>query len=102
MNMLDPTAIANTDCSGPEDIRGLFIRRFTKDVRAQLKKVMHEREVHELRTCTSEEEEAVLRDKQKGGSFVSRSIFPCSLSRKRSKARSLKRQRRISFKTSNS
>jgi hypothetical protein len=28
MNMLDPTAIANPDDYGPEDIKGLYIRRF--------------------------------------------------------------------------
>ena len=31
MNMLDPTAIANPDDYGPEDIKGLCIRRFKKD-----------------------------------------------------------------------
>ncbi len=31
MNMLDPTAIANSDDYGPDDIQGLYIRRFKKD-----------------------------------------------------------------------
>lgn len=36
MNMLNPTAIADPDRYGPEDIRGLFIRRFKKDIREQV------------------------------------------------------------------
>ena len=36
MNMLDPTAIANPNDYTPEDIRGLCIRRFKKDVKDQV------------------------------------------------------------------
>ena len=36
MNMLDPTAIANPADYTPEDIRGLFVRRFKGDVKEQL------------------------------------------------------------------
>lgn len=36
MNMLNPTAIANPEEYGPEDIQGLFIRRFKKDVQDQI------------------------------------------------------------------
>ena len=35
MTMLDPTAIADPDHYAPEDIKGLFVRRFKKDVRGQ-------------------------------------------------------------------
>ena len=36
MNMLDPTAIANPNDYTPEDIKGLCIRRFKKDVKDQV------------------------------------------------------------------
>ena len=36
MNMLNPTAIANPNDYGPEDIKGLFVRRFKKDVQDQI------------------------------------------------------------------
>jgi len=36
MNMLDPTAIANPDDYGPDDIKGLYIRRFKKDIQHQM------------------------------------------------------------------
>lgn len=45
MNMLDPTAIANPDEYGPEDIKGLFIRRFKKDVQDQVQKAFKERKI---------------------------------------------------------
>ena len=45
MNMLDPTAIANPDDYGPEDIKGLFIRRFKKDIQAQVQNAFKEREI---------------------------------------------------------
>jgi len=36
MNMLDPTAIANPDDYTKDDIKGLFIRRFKKDIQHQV------------------------------------------------------------------
>ncbi len=36
MNMLNPTAIADPDNYGPDEIRGLFLRRHKKDVQAQM------------------------------------------------------------------
>jgi hypothetical protein len=45
MNMLDPTAIASPDNYGPEDIQGLFIRRFKKDIQDQVKGVFQERQI---------------------------------------------------------
>ena len=43
MNMLDPTAIANPNDYTPEDIRGLCIRRFKKDVKNQVAGSFYER-----------------------------------------------------------
>jgi SNF2 family DNA or RNA helicase len=45
MNMLDPTAIADPEKYGPEDIRGLFIRRFKKDIQAQVSSAFKERTI---------------------------------------------------------
>lgn len=45
MHMLDPTAIANPDEYGPEDIEGLYIRRFKKDVQDEVAKAFPEREI---------------------------------------------------------
>ena len=45
MNMLDPTAIANPESYGPEDIKGLFIRRFKKDIQGQVEKAFKPRKI---------------------------------------------------------
>lgn len=45
MNMLDPTAIANPESYGPEDIKGLFIRRFKKDIQGQVEKAFKTRKI---------------------------------------------------------
>jgi superfamily II DNA or RNA helicase len=45
MNMLDPTAIANPENYGPEDIKGLFIRRFKKDIQDQVQKAFKQRKI---------------------------------------------------------
>ena len=45
MNMLDPTAIANPEEYGPGDIKGLFIRRFKKDIQDQVEHAFKEREI---------------------------------------------------------
>jgi SNF2 family DNA or RNA helicase len=45
MNMLDPTAIANTDDYGPKDIKGLYIRRFKKDIQNQVESAFKERRI---------------------------------------------------------
>lgn len=58
MNMLDPTAIANPEKYTPEEIRGLFIRRFKKDIKAQVAKDFPERDIFKLRTEASAAEEA--------------------------------------------
>ena len=48
MNMLNPTAIKDESNYGPEDIEGLFIRRFKKDIKDQVKEAFPERvtEIH--------------------------------------------------------
>lgn len=58
MNMLNPTAIKNPKDYGPEDIDGLFIRRFKKDIKAQITGNFPERVVHTPRAEASAQEEA--------------------------------------------
>jgi superfamily II DNA or RNA helicase len=57
MNMLDPTAIANPETYGPEDIKGLYIRRFKKDIQAQVESAFKEREIRVAHCQASLEEE---------------------------------------------
>ena len=57
MNMLDPTAIANPDKYTPEDIKGLCVRRFKKDVRNQAAGTFLERNVELVPTVASLAEE---------------------------------------------
>jgi len=49
MNMLDPTAIVNPEEYGPEDIKGLYIRRFKKDIQAQVESAFKERQIRVAR-----------------------------------------------------
>ena len=58
MNMLDPTAIANPDDYGPEDIKGLYIRRFKKDIQYQVESAFREREIKTARAAATDAEEA--------------------------------------------
>ncbi|MBU1737084.1 MAG: DEAD/DEAH box helicase family protein [Proteobacteria bacterium] len=58
MNMLDPTAIANPEEYGPEDIKGLFIRRFKKDIQGQVEKAFKTREISKAYCQSSAAEEA--------------------------------------------
>ena len=59
MNMLDPTAIADPDNYTREDIKGLFIRRFKKDIQGQVEKAFKERKISIARCqATPVEEEA--------------------------------------------
>jgi len=57
MNMLDPTAIADPEDYTKDEIRGLFIRRFKKDIRHQVKDAFREREIASRRVQASPEEE---------------------------------------------
>lgn len=58
MNMLNPTAIVNPEEYGPDDIKGLFIRRFKKDIKDQVKTAFPERVVRVDRSSASRDEEA--------------------------------------------
>jgi len=58
MNMLDPTAIADPEHYGPEDIKGLFIRRFKKDIQDQVPLAFKERNISVAGTGASAVEEA--------------------------------------------
>lgn len=57
MNMLDPTAIADPDNYGPEDIKGLFIRRFKKDIQDQVQNAFKQREIRKAYCSASPIEE---------------------------------------------
>ncbi len=59
MNMLDPTAIADEDEYGPDDIQGLFIRRFKKDIQDQVESAFKKRKIAKARATASPAEEAV-------------------------------------------
>jgi superfamily II DNA or RNA helicase len=59
MNMLDETAIANPKEYQREDIEGLFVRRFKKDVQAELGKAFPERQMRQLHAVASQAEEDV-------------------------------------------
>jgi SNF2 family DNA or RNA helicase len=59
MNMLDPTAIADPDHYTKEDIKGLCVRRFKKDVKDQVSGSFLERHVEVVRCKASEKEEHV-------------------------------------------
>lgn len=47
MNMLDPTAIANPKEYTKDDIQGLCIRRFKKDVKDEIRGAVFERKITE-------------------------------------------------------
>lgn len=52
MNMLDPTAIANPHDYSKEDIKGLCIRRFKKDVKDQVEGAFKERRIN-IEKCSA-------------------------------------------------
>lgn len=56
MNMLDPTAIANPEAYTKEDIKGLCVRRFKKDVKDQVSGSFLERRI-ELERCKASAKE---------------------------------------------
>jgi len=58
MNMLDPTAITNPDSYTREDIKGLFIRRFKKDIQHQVERSFKERRIAVARCRATAAEEA--------------------------------------------
>lgn len=57
MNMLNPTAIKDEADYGPADIKGLFIRRFKKDIKNQVRGNFPERVVHTVKHAASDAEE---------------------------------------------
>ncbi|MGA3027190.1 MAG: DEAD/DEAH box helicase [Bryobacteraceae bacterium] len=57
MNMLNPTANANPNDYGRDDIKGLFVRRFKKDIQDQIAGGMKERRVLKLSRDASPKEE---------------------------------------------
>lgn len=57
MNMLDSTAIADPSNYGPEDIKGLFIRRFKKDIKHQVTSQFKERIIRKITAASSPAEE---------------------------------------------
>lgn len=57
MNMLDPTAIANPDEYTRDEIDGLFLRRFKKDVQDQVQKAFPERTIAKAHATASDAEE---------------------------------------------
>ena len=59
MNMLDPTAIANPSAYTKEDIKDLYLRRFRKDVIADLRSSVQERDTADVDCQASEREERV-------------------------------------------
>lgn len=58
MNMLNPTAIADPEHYTKEDIKGLFIRRFKKDIKAQVSFSFRERKIAVAKAKATPEEEA--------------------------------------------
>lgn len=58
MNMLDPTAIADPADYTKDDIKGLFVRRFKKDVQAGASGAFMKRKIFTLECAASPEEEA--------------------------------------------
>ena len=59
MNMLDPTAIADPSQYTKDDIKDLYLRRFRKDVIADLRNSVKERDTADVECPASEKEERV-------------------------------------------
>jgi len=59
MNMLDPTAIADPSKYSKDDIKDLYLRRFRKDVIADLRNSVRERDTADVECPASEKEERV-------------------------------------------
>ena len=57
MNMLNPTAIADPKNYGPDDIAGLFLRRFKKQVQEQMGKSFQDRDTTRHPVAASQAEE---------------------------------------------
>lgn len=89
MNMLNPTAIADPDNYGPEDIDGLFIRRFKKDIKEQVRTAFQERAIRRENFPASPQEEAAFAlladakfnslDRQRGAGQLFRTVLEKAL-----------------------
>lgn len=89
MNMLNPTAIADPENYGPEDIRGLFIRRFKKDIKDQVSMSFKERTIERVFCEASTQEEQVFDyltkmkftrlDQRRGGAMLFRTTLEKAL-----------------------
>jgi ERCC4-related helicase len=60
MNMMDPTAVANPKEYTKDEIKGLFVRRFKKDIKEEAGTNFSERETQIVKIDASEKEELVL------------------------------------------
>ena len=58
MTMLNPTSIVDPENYGPKDVKGLFVRRFKKDVKDQIADEFPEREVFSKSAKATAEEES--------------------------------------------
>ena len=59
MNLLEPTAVANTEEYTSEEIQDLFIRRFKKDIAHEVEGAFQERELELIKEKASQAEDAV-------------------------------------------
>lgn len=73
MNLLEPTAIADDREYTAEDVSGLFVRRFKKDVQEQVRGSFRDRTIHPQHVDAGAEEDAVFELLQ-GATF--RTILP--------------------------
>ena len=62
MHMLDPTAIANPHAYTQDEIKRLYLRRFKKDVLAELKEQIPKRKLYEFRATASPPEEVAYQE----------------------------------------
>lgn len=89
MNMLDPTAIADPENYGPEDIEGLYIRRFKKDIKDQVPQAFPERKIRVFHAKASTAEDRAFEilgelqfsriDQRRTGSMLFRTTLEKSL-----------------------
>ncbi len=89
MNMLDPTAIADEENYEKEDIQGLCVRRFKKDIMDQVEGNFKERNIYVEKEKASPEEEAAYEwfvdmefkaiDQRKGGGRLFKTILEKSM-----------------------
>lgn len=91
MNMLDPTAIANPKDYSPDEIKGLFVRRFKKDIQEQVRDSFQTQQKTMKISCSTSllEEEAFqalselqfqrIDQQKRGGHFLFKTVLEKSL-----------------------